>query len=166
MHYPALLVTATAVTFLAAASATARIGETFEECTARYGRHVRISNDGQVHVFESGRFRLFVEFHDGKADEIVYKRIPPDKDYVGAPLQLSTGEIHALLEKNFGDAPWQTSHPDLYTIDYAGPGGAWSASYSTLSGRLTVLTDTAARRLAADKEQADDNDGKEGLENL
>lgn len=160
------LLTAAAASLLAAGPAEARIGETFEECTARYGRHVRISNDGLVHVFESGRFRIFVEFNGGKADEVIYKKIPPDKDYVGAPLQLSTNEIHTLLKNNFGGTPWETTHPDLYTIDYHCPEKDWTATYSTLTGHLILLTKAAAERLAAEKKKADDNNGKEGLENL
>lgn len=161
-----LAVIAAAAMFLTAGASFARIGETFEECTARYGRHVRISNDGKVHVFESGRFRLFIELRDGKADAIIYRKIPPDKDYVGAPLQFSTSEIHTLLKNNFGGAPWKTTHPDLYTINYEDPDGAWSASYSTLTGRLVLLTKAAADRLAAEKKEADDNEDKDGLENL
>ena len=165
MHFPRLLLMAV-VTALVAAPAQARIGETFDQCTERYGRHVRISNDGQVHVFESGRFRIFVEFHDGKADEVIYKKIPPDKDYVGAPLQLSTSEIHTLLKNNFGEAEWKTEHPDLYTIHYRGADDAWAADYSTLSGRLILVTKAAAERLARQKQEADDTQDKEGLENL
>lgn len=119
-----------------------------------------------MHVFESGRFRIFIEFHDGKAAEVIYKKIPPDKDYVGTPLQLSTGEIHTLLKNNFGPSPWRTEHPDLYTIDYSCPDGTWTANYSTLNGRLTLLTKAAADRIAAEKKQADDNEEASGLENL
>jgi len=166
VNFARRLFAAAAAGLLAATTAQARIGETFDECTARYGRHVRISNDGVVHVFESGRFRIFVEFHDGQAEEVIYRKIPPDKDYVGAPVQLSTNEIHTLLKNNFGGAPWETTHPDLYTIDYTCPDGAWTASYSTLSGRLTLLTKAAADRLAAEKKKADDNVDTDGLEKL
>lgn len=144
----------------------ARIGESFDQCTARYGRHVRLSDDGQVHVFEAGKFRIFIEFTGDKADEVIYRKIPPGRDYVGKPLQLSTGEIHSLLRNNFGGKEWNVAHPDLYTIAYTDPAGGWSASYSTLSGNLILLTREAADRLALAKQEADDNIDAAGLEGL
>ena len=158
---------AAAVVVCAAGDSLARIGETFDECTERYGKHVRISNDGRVYVFESGRFRIFVEFSDGKADELSYKKVPPDKDYVGAPLQLTTNEIHTLLQNNFGGEKWETKHPDLYTIDYEDPAKEWTATYSTLTGRLILLTKTAAERVARERQQAEESaEVDPGLEGL
>lgn len=160
---------AVAVVLLTTLSAVARLGETFDECTARYGKHVRISDDGEVYVFESGSFRIFIEFHEGKADLIAYKRLAPTKDYVGKPIQMTTTEIHSLLDKNFGDSPWKTSHPDLYRVDYICEDKSMTATYSTLTGKLLVLTDKALQRVLAEFKQAADKDkdvehpGLEGL---
>lgn len=155
-----------AVFVLLPALLQARIGESFDECTKRYGRHVRLSDDGKVHVFESGRFRIFIEFNGDSAEEVIYRKIPPGRDYVGKPVQLATSEIHSLLKSNFGEGEWDVAHPDLYTIAYSDPQGGWNASYSTLTGNLILLTRAAAERLAAAKQEADDNMDAAGLEGL
>ena len=148
-------------------AAVARIGESFEQCTHRYGKHVRISDDGEVYVFESAGFRVFAEFDDGKVDRIAYKKLSPTKDYVGPPIQISTPEIHALLEKNFGCEKWETSHPDLYTVVYKCPENKMSALYSTLTGRLIILTDAAGEHILKTAQGADkktpEAPGLEGL---
>jgi len=144
-----------------------RIGETFDGCTKRYGKHVRISNDGGVYVFESSGFRIFAEFDDGKVDRIAYKKLLPTKDYVGPPLQISMSEIHELLNRNFGGGKWETLHPDLYTVVYECPDKKMSAVYSTLTGRLIIFTEAAGQNaLKAAEEAAQKQPEAAGLEGL
>lgn len=160
-----------ALTFVAVAlfatNSPGRIGENFDECTGRYGKHVRISNDGQVYVFESSGFRIFAEFDDGKVDRIAYKKLLPTKDYVGPPVQISTSEIHELMARNFGGEEWETLHPDLYTMVYNCPGKKMSAIYSTLTGRLIVFTESAGQHVLEASQQANKNKPESaGLEGL
>ncbi len=128
--FPSLLI---ATLLGAPPSSFACAEETFEQCSGRYGTHLNTSADGYASVFESDGFRVFAGFLNGRAVEP----------------QMSVGEIHSLLRKNSGGAPWENSHPDLYTVNYTCPEKNLTATYSTLTGQLFITSGNTPRRLAA-----------------
>lgn len=121
--------------------------ETHEQCSERYGKHLRTSADGYASVFESDGLRVFAGFHDGKVVEIAYRKLPPSPDYSGPLPQMTVSEIHALLRKNSGDVPWENSHPDLYTVNYICREKKLMAAYSTLTGQLIITAQNVPGRL-------------------
>lgn len=144
--FPSLLI---ATLLGAPPSSFACAEETFEQCSGRYGTHLNTSADGYASVFESDGFRVFAGFLNGRAVEISYRKLPSSPNHPGPLPQMSVGEIHSLLRKNSGGAPWENSHPDLYTVNYTCPEKNLTATYSTLTGQLFITSGNTPRRLAA-----------------
>ncbi len=134
--------------FLAASCSWACMSEILEQCIQRYGAPLRVSVDQHVYVFEIDGLRVFASIHEGKVEEIVYKKSTPSSDYTGPTPQMSTNEIHEILGKNAHDATWEKSHPDLYTVNYMCRDRNLTATYSTLTGLLTIADQGSSQKLA------------------
>jgi|SRR5271165_1540283 len=80
-----------------------RIGETLEECKARYGKPVEIKKDTAL-FFKNG-MTVSAHFIDGKVDEIRYYKIDPkDSKKTICP---SDAEVNILLRANAQDTSWE-----------------------------------------------------------
>lgn len=130
-------------------SAFARLGETFQQCQARYGAPVQIQTP--TVIFRKGKWSVYVTFFQGKADSISYIKIPDQDDRFA----FTENEIEAFMKSNFGER-------DYYSLPAPrGKGQAWSTKdneiLSTLyDGCLMFRTRAAGERsIAADKAKAD-----------
>ena len=81
--------------------ASARLGETVDECVQRYGpmierRPARLTgSDPDVMVFSKAGITVAVEFHDGKAWHLTYRK-----------LGLNSVEVDAIIMANSGAGFW------------------------------------------------------------
>jgi hypothetical protein len=93
----ALIITAVAVLFTAAASA--RIGETYDECVARYGalREKKGSLTNPQFIFEKDGITVGINFLSGKAGQLSYSK---------SGYFLDSG-VQKLLDVNSGESKWR-----------------------------------------------------------
>ena len=63
---------------LAATPATARIGETPQECTKRYGKVTSFTDQPKSISFEKKGITIVTQFHDGKCDCIHFFKLQPE----------------------------------------------------------------------------------------
>ena len=101
------ILTAITLSFMFAAAANARLGETYEECVTRYGKPTeKLPNDAdtmpgvEIYRFKSDKWGLAITFWKGKAYSIAYytlDRSSPD---------IAPGEIAAILKLNLPNTPW------------------------------------------------------------
>jgi hypothetical protein len=88
------------VVALLPARAYARLGETLEQCTKRYGEPVRVINNR--YAFKPIGFNIFITFVNGKAGEINISKIGK----TGKPENFTVGEIKLLLKANSQGKKW------------------------------------------------------------
>jgi hypothetical protein len=84
-------------------NAQCRIGETLEECKARYGRPMEIKKD--TALFLKNGMTVSVHLASGKVDQITYyKTDPKDSKKTICP---SDAEVDILLQANAQDGQWK-----------------------------------------------------------
>lgn len=121
--------------------ATARIGETPEQCQARYGEPVKADKDNEDRQFLKDDILITVKFYKGQADYIFFE----SKKMV-SPAQLkglSDSEVQGLLDANGGARSWIRSKPD-HSPDYKpgknilnyGPAKWWTKDGMLLATQL------------------------------
>ncbi len=84
--------------------ALARIGETREQCDARYGKPVRVKEEEQMVHYEKAGYHIVCEFFEGKCEDISFNHVA--KDEAGKLLPLSKEELKMLMESNSGGKAW------------------------------------------------------------
>lgn len=82
--------------------AQCRIGETFEECKARYGKPVEVKKDA-ASFLKNGMY-VSVHFAGGKVDEISYSR--KDAKDSKKSVRPTDAEVDILLRANAQDTSW------------------------------------------------------------
>ena len=103
-------------TFLAASllffsqQASARIGETPQQCIERYGKPVKVTEKGLL--FTKDRMKIFVTFSEGKADGLFIQKLDPVTTKRAVPI--SEKEIEQFLVCNSPNCRWhlRTQLPD------------------------------------------------------
>ena len=85
--------------------ASARIGETPEQCQARYGKPIAVDNDEGITSFTFKKASIIIDvyFYNGKADTINFCKV----DSKGKRIALSENEVQYLLETNSGGIKWK-----------------------------------------------------------
>ncbi|MEI6871924.1 MAG: hypothetical protein WCL08_06540 [Verrucomicrobiota bacterium] len=104
------------ITFLATSllfftqHASARIGETPQQCIERYGKPTKVTERGLL--FTQGRIKIFVTFSEGKADGLFIQKLAPATTDKAIPI--SENEIEQFLICNGCKSKWQftTQLPD------------------------------------------------------
>ena len=121
----------TLVFFFALASiASARLGETVEQCRARYG-HEKEANQNTLAFLKNGMI-VGIEFHNFRAAKIVFTH---END--ATPL-LTMPEVRALLDANRGPSTWHDNLATALPFTWQTLDGKRTASFS---GNTLVLTD-------------------------
>jgi hypothetical protein len=91
----------------------ARLGETPEQCEARYGAPIEVTNTrmpyASVTIITYGKDDVFIMavFHRGNAQHISFRKQTP----------LSQAELNALLKANGEGRPWK--------LNYSDPNNGW-----------------------------------------
>jgi hypothetical protein len=91
----------------------ARLGETLEQCEARYGLATRTLDapdslnapGALVCFFSRAGFKIVATFHNGKAGVIFFEK--EEQDASGNPMEISQTEVESLLESNNAGKSWQ-----------------------------------------------------------
>jgi hypothetical protein len=82
--------------------AQARIGETLEECRARYGKEA--SDKDVAYIFIKDEFKLRVYFEEGKCVKVSYEKVDPKSEWNFKPL--TNEEVDSFLKDNSGGKEW------------------------------------------------------------
>ncbi len=114
-----------------APSASAQIGETPQQCTARYG--APIQSEPNAMMFTASGLTVAIVFHEDKAESATFQRTKPA---LAQDEELSDEEILHLLQANVGGSGWVKLG---MTSD--------ERSWHTLDDQLLALYDLKAREL-------------------
>jgi hypothetical protein len=137
----------------------ARIGETEQECAARYGEPVKKLPDNSLLYRKSG-LGILITFFNGKADSIAYRKIATNA--LGKGEQISENEVEILLNSNSGGVPWKKLPLISMNRNWETENGEVLATYITFEGLLKVGTkDFLAREKA--KKDAKESKNLEGF---
>jgi hypothetical protein len=137
---------------------SARLHETLQQCIERYGKPLKVSEDGKSVDFLKSDIALAIDFVDGKADNIFFIKIT--KEGVTAPL--TDEEVSILLQANGGGKEWQKRTDrtlyagqviDKQTSELVTSDGSAFASLDLKKKTLSVHTAAYEARL---KKAADD----------
>jgi hypothetical protein len=143
---------------LECSTATARIGETLEECEARYGEVTPTTPAPEhfpegcvMHGFEKAGMTVAVTIHDSKVVQIMFWKI--EKDAAGKPQPLDAIEIKTLLDANGGGQEWEEAPaneipPDTEAWYTKLDDGVVLATYARTAGRLTLVTQQFSRAIS------------------
>jgi hypothetical protein len=150
-------VAVTLFTIFSITEAEARIGETFEQCSIRYGSPVKTipapakTDQEELLLYQKSGFNVVVLFFNGKAESVVYTRI--SKNALDRGEQISDNEIELLLKSNSTESPWEelslmATHRGWATRDLK-----MVAQYHPLENIFMVLTEAQLAREEARKSQ-------------
>lgn len=98
-----------------AVPAFARLGETPEECVARYGSPISTDKAKQILAFQKSGLLIMAEFDGGRCACISFQHA--DKDAAGEPAPFTAEEAELLREANSDGMKWiipLIRPPDLY----------------------------------------------------
>ncbi len=126
------VLSAIAVITLTTSILFARIGETEEECAARYGEPTKKLPNNSF-LYQKSDLNIFIIFFNGKADAIAYSKIAKGQ-------QLSENEIETLLESNSGGVPWQKRAVISMNRTWGTENGELLANYDTVEHLLMIAT--------------------------
>lgn len=89
--------------FAVAGSVQARIGETVDQCKARYGQILNIMPNG-IHVYEKHPFRVVCGYSEGVCVYIGF--LNSERDVLDNPLPMSETQIQTILDANSKGRSW------------------------------------------------------------
>ena len=139
-----------------------RIGETLEECIARYGEIDSESEvDGrQAQVFKKSGYIIAVYFYEKKADWVTF--LKEEKDDLGFASEISDNEIEILLKSNSDDTPWKPI--EIISLDkhWVTTDKRLLSMYTFLGNTLSIYTTDCFYRLTA-KIKADEEKSLDGF---
>ena len=137
--------------------AQARIGETFDQCKARYGEPFGEVKEGERVTFRKSGFFVQVAFYQGKADMIGYIKFGGDGEQPaldGSAQPMSENEISIFLNVNSGGRVWRTESSLGIRYTWVTEDGRLGAYYE---GKTLVIADKGAiQRLNAVKRREED----------
>lgn len=140
------------VVLMSATLANARIGETLEQCRARYGKEIRQAN-GCFGFIKAGFF-IMIQFYEEKADSIVFRKV--ETNILDIPVEISLNEIQNLLKQNGNGQTWKETNEVLIGSSWATEDGKILAGYKAMDRILIIFTlDRSLRDIAAKKARED-----------
>lgn len=117
---------------LAAGTAQARVFETVEQCSARYGKPVSTvrTEIGSNANYAKNGVSISVEFRKDAAVSVTFYKLP-DKDKPDENRAWSKDEVQKLLEANGGERKWGPARKDMHGQPY------WKTTDDALTARVT-----------------------------
>ncbi len=122
-----------------------RFGETMEQCKLRYGPPVR--QWGAETTFEKNGFALEIKFHEGRVDQIRYRKLDSSN--------LTKAEVDALLA-NISAGPWKAS--EIFGFEWSCPEGHRAAVNMVIQHDLVIESADLVKR-EAEKKATQEKDG-------
>lgn len=128
---------------LPSAIAEARLGESFEECVARYGEPVQVIKSTKSGIFRKAGITIRIFFNsDGIADALHFKREEGPR--------LEKTEARVIAKSNLGESALEDDkRSSLVWSDESGRVG----HFSVLDATLIVFTPEGGRRIVERGEQ-------------
>ena len=126
----------------------ARIGETPQECAARYGQPIKTLQEDML-LYQKGGLGVIVTFYKGKADAIAYRKIA--ENALGKGDKISDNEIEFLLKSNSGDTPWKKRSVISVNREWESENSNLLATYIMFENLLMVATQDYLAREKAKK---------------
>jgi hypothetical protein len=134
---------------LTALNAQARIGETLEQCTVRYGTRVNLGST--FARFNKNGFQICVWFYEGKADSIDYQKL--EHDILDNPVKMSDNEIAWFRKFNGGNREWvELGDGTSQTTD-----GEIGSYLTPQKNDLAIMTMERVRRGTAERKAKEEN---------
>ncbi len=143
---------ATMTLLLLVQASDARIGETRDQCVARYGTSEK-AGDPQIMLFKKSGFSIGVQFHDDKAEILLITKI--ETDVLDRPVAMTEVEIETILKANGGDKEWKVQGRPGTTRTWTTADGSLTAVYRSSENKLILITKEAADRADAEKAAKD-----------
>ena len=140
-----LIILAGCATLVMTGVASGQIGETLQQCTAKYGPVVE-KQPREWHKFESAPYHLEIHFYKDKADAVQYL------NWVGKPKAFSKDEIEKLLQRS-SPAHWEVVDENAESAMFVVKG--FTAIHMKLDHILIVATDGYLERGLAAKAEAE-----------
>lgn len=140
-----------AIVLTFASTAVARIGETLEQCQVRYGKG--IPADGRF-LFRKAGFYIIIEFYDGKADMIAFRKV--EKNILGISAPISDNEIQNLLKQNGGGQTWKKAEEVMFDSGWRTEDEKLLAAYSMMEHFVGIFTLDHSLRETAKKKAKED----------
>lgn len=130
-----------------AAPAVARIGDNTRACEVRYGKPVRISDEGDLATYKRGRLSVVVHFTGGVADMVSFRKLPragsPETHEPAKPFEAE--EVQSLLTDNSGGRAWiEAASGGERTRIWSVEDGALFARWDLATDSLTIYTQAFA----------------------
>jgi hypothetical protein len=139
-----------------AREATARIGETPEQCRARYGEPTKVEKDKNMLLFQKGGVLIIVNFYDGKADMISFRKAK--QNILGMAEEFSDNEIQNLLKANGGTREWKQREIISMNKEWQTEDGEFLAHLRAMDNIMIIATKAhLAREVAKKKAKEDKN---------
>jgi hypothetical protein len=132
--------------------ALARIGETREQCDARYGKPVEVKDPNGVKYQKSG-LNVICRFIEGKCGYIYFSKIQKDAQNESLPLPVEEAKI--LMEVNSGGAPWSKAGEIAEDGFEAWESGDLEAGYSKIAPSFLSIDTLAYRKYEEARKAAD-----------
>jgi hypothetical protein len=142
------LLAAIAAAALTTSTLFARIGETEQECAARYGEPIKTFPDNSF-LYQKADLGILITFFNGKADAITYRKIATN--VLGKGEEISENEIEILLKSNSGGVPWKKRVVISMNKNWETENGELLATYITFENWLMVGTKDHLAREKAEK---------------
>jgi hypothetical protein len=140
-----LIILALGATLLTTGIAFGQIGETLQQCTAKYGPAAE-KQPRDWHKFTSAPYHLEIHFHKDKADAVQYL------NWAGGPKPFTKDEIEKLLRQN-STAHWGVMDDSAESTMFVVKG--FTAIHMKLDHILIVATDGYLERGVAAKAAAE-----------
>jgi CRISPR/Cas system CMR-associated protein Cmr5 small subunit len=123
-------------------SAFARIGETAEQCTARYGKETLGENSEDTKYFRKNGIELTVDFRDGKACEIDYSAEAKWGNLLGKLTDETIRELLKLYEEGQKWEEIEEKNPTdvLFEKNFKRSDGKLLARWDYSSNHLRITT--------------------------
>lgn len=131
--------------------AMARINETPEQCTNRYGAPVKELKPGVEVIYQKAGMNIFITFWNGRASMIFFSKI--ERGALDNPGDLSDAEIQTLLDANSGGSTWKKSEALMFMkSQWTTADGKLNAQYESPQNYLFIVT--SAYNAHREKERA------------
>lgn len=138
---------------IASTPALARIGETPEQCQARYGEPVKkLSNNRSL--FQKNGILIIAEFYEGKADLLTFRKV--DQNIIGIPADFSDNEIAGLLKANGGEKAWKKVESLSLDSQWQTDDSALIANYASVDKLLFIVTKNHMAHSEENKKKKED----------
>lgn len=140
-----LIILALSATLLTSGAAFGQVGETLQQCMAKYGPTAE-KQARDWHRFTSAPYHLEIHFYQDKADAVQYL------NWAGGPKPFSKDEIEKLLRQNSA-AHWEVMDDSPESTMFVVKG--FTAIHMKLDHILIVATDGYLERAVAAKAAAE-----------